>query len=145
MIIEATATQRHVDDSGPGEKQPFASMWLPVGRTVGRGGMGAKEMLGWDGTGCSTSVGGCGSGLVLNGQECWRGTGVVWVWVWVCVCVCVCVCGRRSRVKVGRRCVCGSGGSSPLEVAWGGTEGTVVEANKKLMAIAHLREKKSEA
>lgn len=34
--IEATARQRHVDDSGSGEKQPFASMWLPVGRTVGR-------------------------------------------------------------------------------------------------------------
>lgn len=32
---------------------------------------------------CFKSVGGCGSGLVLNGQECWRGTGVVWVWVWV--------------------------------------------------------------
>jgi hypothetical protein len=81
------------------------------------------------------------------------GVGVgVCVWCVWCVCV-VCVCGvcvevgvgvagRLSRVKVGRRCVCGSGGSSPLEVAWGGTEGTVVEANKKLMAIARHQEKK---
>lgn len=48
---------------------------------------------------CLKSVGGCGSGLVLNGQECWRGTGVV------CVCVCgggVGVGGRRSGVKVGK-------------------------------------------
>lgn len=48
--------------------------------------MGAEEVLGWDGTGCLESVGGCGSGLVLNGQECWRGTGVmgVCVWKWWC-------------------------------------------------------------
>lgn len=54
---------------------------LPVGQAVDRRGMGAKEVLGWDGTGCLESVGGCGSGLVLNGQECWRGTGVVGVCV----------------------------------------------------------------
>lgn len=58
---------------------------LPVGQVVDRRGMGAKEVLGWDGTGCLESVGGCGSGLVLNGQECWRGTGVVGVCVEVVV------------------------------------------------------------
>lgn len=70
-MIDATAKQRHIYDSGSGERRPFASIWLPVGQAVDRRGMGAKEVLGWDGT----DVGGCGSGLVLNGQECWRGTG----------------------------------------------------------------------
>lgn len=47
-------------------------------------------------------MGGCGSGLVLNGQECWRGTGVVGVCVWMGGDG-VGVGGRRSRVKVGRQ------------------------------------------
>lgn len=55
----------------------------------------------WEPKRCLRSVGGCGSGLVLNGQERWRGTGVVWVCV--CVEVGVGVGGRRSGVKVGRR------------------------------------------
>lgn len=54
---------------------------LPVGQAVDRRGMGAKEVL----AGTVQGVGGCGSGLVLNGQECWRGTGVV--------CVCQGWCG----------------------------------------------------
>ena len=62
--------------------------------------MGAKEVLGWDGTECLESVGGCGSGLVLNGQECWRGTGGCVVGVENGG---VGVGGRRSRVKVGRQ------------------------------------------
>lgn len=83
-MIDATARQRHIDDSGSVERRGRLHLsGLPVGQAVDRRGMGAKEVLGWDGTGCLESVGGCGSGLVLNGQECWRGTGVV------CVCVCV--------------------------------------------------------
>lgn len=39
---------------------------------------GSQRGSGLGGYRCVKCVGGCGSGLVLNGQECWpRGTGVV--------------------------------------------------------------------
>lgn len=122
-MIDATARQRHIDDSGSGGRRPFASIWLPVGQAVDRRGMGAKEVLGWDGT----DVGGCGSGLVLNGQECWRGTGV-------CGCVegsGVGVGGRRSGVEAGRQGRDGGSGGSSAEVAWGGQS----KANKNCPSI----------
>lgn len=52
-MIEATARQRHVEYSGSRRRGSRLHLsCLPVGQVVDRRGMGAKEVLGWDGTEC---------------------------------------------------------------------------------------------
>lgn len=85
-MIDATARQRHIIIRDRGRRGRLhlsccrsGKLWIDE----------EWEPKGcWDGTGCLESVGGCGSGLVLNGQECWLRDGsggcaemVVWEWV----------------------------------------------------------------